>query len=241
MRTGPADGGATGPVYLMPPEDFLPFMVPFKGGPGPLCGGACSETFQWSVDSDSYASLITVAPCSRSRRCIFWGWHMFLFLLCGNLFAGNPRARAPLPILMFLHCRLHISRPCRARFRVSPASVQQSRLPSWTHPASRRFSLSSRPTSRIGSSHQTTSARCSFPFLLMFMLLEVKYLKQQHISDGCRCTTWHVWRGSLHALIQGTSRVIATETAPGGAPASVTASPVEEAPAMVARTLACHH
>lgn len=56
MRTGPADGGATGPVYLMPPEDFLPFMVPFKGGPGPLCGGACSETFQWSVDSDSESS-----------------------------------------------------------------------------------------------------------------------------------------------------------------------------------------
>ena len=55
MRTGPEDGGATGPVYLMPPEEFLPFMVPFKGGPGPLCGGACSETFQWSVDSDSYA------------------------------------------------------------------------------------------------------------------------------------------------------------------------------------------
>lgn len=56
MRTGPSDGGATGPVYLMPPEDFLPFMVPFKGGLGPLCGGACSETFQWSVDSDSCAS-----------------------------------------------------------------------------------------------------------------------------------------------------------------------------------------
>jgi hypothetical protein len=58
MRTGPADGGATGPVYLMPPEEFLPFMVPFKGGPGPLCGGACSETFQWSVEGDSYASIM---------------------------------------------------------------------------------------------------------------------------------------------------------------------------------------
>jgi hypothetical protein len=75
MRTGPADVGATGPVYLMPPEDFLPFMVPFKGGPGPLCGGACSETFQWSVDSDSYASLIKVSRCTRCiaspTTCIF--------------------------------------------------------------------------------------------------------------------------------------------------------------------------
>lgn len=54
-RTGASARGATCPVYLMPPEDFLPFMVPFKGGAGPLCGGACTDSFQWSVDSDPYA------------------------------------------------------------------------------------------------------------------------------------------------------------------------------------------
>lgn len=70
MRTGPADGGATGPVYLMPPEEFLPFMVPFKGGPGPLCGGACSETFQWSVDSDSCAPHITAPACEHAEQYV---------------------------------------------------------------------------------------------------------------------------------------------------------------------------
>lgn len=43
--------GMKQPVALMPPEDFLPFMIPFKGGPGPLCGGASTETFQWSPGS----------------------------------------------------------------------------------------------------------------------------------------------------------------------------------------------
>jgi len=29
-------------VSLLPPDKLLPFMVPFRGGPGPLCGGAAS-------------------------------------------------------------------------------------------------------------------------------------------------------------------------------------------------------
>lgn len=30
------------PYTLLPPDKLLPLMVPFKGGPGPLCGGAAS-------------------------------------------------------------------------------------------------------------------------------------------------------------------------------------------------------
>lgn len=30
------------PATLLPPDRLLPFMVPFHGGPGPLCGGASS-------------------------------------------------------------------------------------------------------------------------------------------------------------------------------------------------------
>lgn len=42
-------GPRLGPVTLMPPGDFLPFVVPFKGGPGPLAGGSASaQTTTWS-------------------------------------------------------------------------------------------------------------------------------------------------------------------------------------------------
>lgn len=54
--------GATCPVYLMAPEDFLPFMVPFKGGPGPMCGGASHEVFRWSSSSDS--------KCAHARSAL---------------------------------------------------------------------------------------------------------------------------------------------------------------------------
>lgn len=30
------------PATLLPPDRLLPFMVPFHGGPGALCGGAAS-------------------------------------------------------------------------------------------------------------------------------------------------------------------------------------------------------
>jgi hypothetical protein len=53
----------------MPPEDFLPFMVPFKGGPGPLCGGACTETFQWSIDNEPYVSPLATAWCQAMAHC----------------------------------------------------------------------------------------------------------------------------------------------------------------------------
>ena len=29
-------------AQLLPPHKLLPFVVPFRGGPGPLCGGAAS-------------------------------------------------------------------------------------------------------------------------------------------------------------------------------------------------------
>lgn len=37
-----AAGKARMPFTLLPPDKLLPLMVPFKGGPGPLCGGAAS-------------------------------------------------------------------------------------------------------------------------------------------------------------------------------------------------------
>lgn len=37
-----AAGKARLPFTLLPPDKLLPLMVPFKGGPGPLCGGAAS-------------------------------------------------------------------------------------------------------------------------------------------------------------------------------------------------------
>ena len=43
---GAAPPGSTSqsrpPVQLLPPEKLLPFMVPFQGGRGQLCGGAAS-------------------------------------------------------------------------------------------------------------------------------------------------------------------------------------------------------
>lgn len=37
------DSGQSRPAFsLLPPEKLLPFMVPFQGGRGPLCGGAAS-------------------------------------------------------------------------------------------------------------------------------------------------------------------------------------------------------
>jgi hypothetical protein len=32
------------PFSLLPPDKLLPLMVPFKGGPGAMCGGAASGT-----------------------------------------------------------------------------------------------------------------------------------------------------------------------------------------------------
>ena len=37
-----AAGKARMPFTLLPSDKLLPLMVPFKGGPGPLCGGAAS-------------------------------------------------------------------------------------------------------------------------------------------------------------------------------------------------------
>lgn len=43
---GSPTGGPGSPppaaVSLLPPDKLLPFMVPFRGGRGPLCGGAAT-------------------------------------------------------------------------------------------------------------------------------------------------------------------------------------------------------
>ena len=39
------------PFSLLPPDKLLPLMVPFEGGPGPMCGGAASGTgSRWRID-----------------------------------------------------------------------------------------------------------------------------------------------------------------------------------------------
>ena len=69
-NSGPLSSAeASCPVVLMRPQDFLPFMVPFKGGPGRFCGGACSNVFQWSANADS--------TCGSTRR-----FFCLLLLLC---------------------------------------------------------------------------------------------------------------------------------------------------------------
>ena len=43
MSSGDSNTAPVGPrnaVQLLPAAKLLPFMVPFRGGPGPLCGGA---------------------------------------------------------------------------------------------------------------------------------------------------------------------------------------------------------
>lgn len=46
------------PVTLMPPQDMLPFVVPFKGTLGPLAGGAaCPESTKWSHNAEKPSPL----------------------------------------------------------------------------------------------------------------------------------------------------------------------------------------
>lgn len=39
----PTGGAAPPAVSLLPPEKLLPFMIPFQGGRGHMCGGAASD------------------------------------------------------------------------------------------------------------------------------------------------------------------------------------------------------
>ncbi|EIE26747.1 TBCC-domain-containing protein [Coccomyxa subellipsoidea C-169] len=53
-----AAGKARMPFTLLPPDKLLPLMVPFKGGPGPLCGGAASSGgSRMSADVGSFVGL----------------------------------------------------------------------------------------------------------------------------------------------------------------------------------------
>lgn len=68
--SGPlSSAAATCPVYLMPPEAYLPFLVPFTGGSGAFCGGACSDVFQWCAPSLHALSHVKLAAraCSVFR------------------------------------------------------------------------------------------------------------------------------------------------------------------------------
>jgi len=54
-------------VQMLPPDKLLPFMIPFQGGSGPLCGGAASGgVTRWDVDLVD--SCVPLAP----RVCV-WG------------------------------------------------------------------------------------------------------------------------------------------------------------------------
>ncbi|KAF8056726.1 tbccd1 [Scenedesmus sp. PABB004] len=49
-------GGGAKPVSLLPPEEFLPLVVPFRGTPGPLAGGAAhSASTHWLPGSHKAA------------------------------------------------------------------------------------------------------------------------------------------------------------------------------------------
>lgn len=59
---GSPTGGPGSPppaaVSLLPPDRLLPFMVPFRGGRGPLCGGAATAAGgRWSADLGSLVGL----------------------------------------------------------------------------------------------------------------------------------------------------------------------------------------
>ena len=53
------------PMQLLPPEKLLPFMVPFKGGCGQLCGGAASGGIT------RHASLQNaIVSCMHTSSCM---------------------------------------------------------------------------------------------------------------------------------------------------------------------------
>mmetsp|Transcript_707 Transcript_707/g.2084 ORF Transcript_707/g.2084 Transcript_707/m.2084 type:complete len:651 (+) Transcript_707:360-2312(+) len=58
---GSPTGGTGSPppaVSLLPPDKLLPFMIPFRGGSGSLCGGAASAAnTRWSADLGSLVGL----------------------------------------------------------------------------------------------------------------------------------------------------------------------------------------
>ncbi|KAK9839640.1 hypothetical protein WJX81_002320 [Elliptochloris bilobata] len=57
--TSPGGGASVRqPATLLPPDRLLPFMVPFHGGPGPLCGGAASGgAARMAADLGSFVGL----------------------------------------------------------------------------------------------------------------------------------------------------------------------------------------
>ncbi len=61
LRVWRAPGGGASvraPATLLPPDRLLPFMVPFHGGPGPLCGGAASGgAARMAADLGSFVGL----------------------------------------------------------------------------------------------------------------------------------------------------------------------------------------
>ncbi|CAL5225377.1 g8182 [Coccomyxa viridis] len=56
------------PFSLLPPDKLLPLMVPFEGGPGPMCGGAASGTgSRVSADLGSFVGLGGDSPAGSGH------------------------------------------------------------------------------------------------------------------------------------------------------------------------------
>jgi len=47
------------PATVLPPDKLMPFLVPFTGGMGPLCGGAAARHRESSVTEDTISGLLT--------------------------------------------------------------------------------------------------------------------------------------------------------------------------------------
>ena len=65
------------PATLLPPDRLLPFMVPFHGGPGPLCGGAASGGAARCASASHASSGHDKAFAVKSRgydisNCLGW-------------------------------------------------------------------------------------------------------------------------------------------------------------------------
>lgn len=64
------------PVQLLPPERLLPFMTPFVGGQGPLCGGpaAFASALSRCSPCSLFHWLLSQGHCRSTVNPICWAW-----------------------------------------------------------------------------------------------------------------------------------------------------------------------
>jgi hypothetical protein len=85
---GTATPKARDPVQLLPPERLVPFMVPFQGGRGPMCGGAASSgATRWEphlhvVLIVEYMPTPGMCPCSLPRLVCMGFGHPPVVIAC---------------------------------------------------------------------------------------------------------------------------------------------------------------